>query len=265
MIAAVTALLFVGFPAIIHLARPPFHTLASSKPGFAHDTKVVTGIVGAAGILGVISAWIAAAQTFLSSKNPLEAAAVSRLRSFASSHKKLVINAVATVAGPVLVLTALLYCAYWASAYSPFSRGAGIAFFGGWLGALLVFALFWFRADVTAWSLFPFYRRRLSAAFVLERCPVDPEGTPTSSSVDGVDASERNYTTPYWLSEYQSDAIPEVIVCAAANISNYGETPTGTHVSSFTFSSRQIGGPLVRAKPTESLRRRLTTQERAGT
>lgn len=250
-IAAVTALIFIGFPAIIHLARAPYKNPGKLlQPAFAHNSKVATGVVGATGVLSVITAWLAAAQSFLTSKNPLETSAVSRLRTFASRHKVVVVNAVATVGGPVLVLIALLYWAYWASAYSPFRHGTGLAFFVSWLGALVVFVLFWFRADVTAWSLFPFYRRRLSAAFVLERGDADIKDTPTSSSVDGVVASERNYTTPYWLSTYQADEIPEVIICAAANISNYGETPTGTHVSSFTFSSLQIGGPLVGAEST---------------
>lgn len=269
--AGVAALLFIAFPTIIHLARPPFGVHGLTKPGYAHDSKTVTGAFGFTGVLGVIVAWLATAQRFLASTNPLESAVTNRLRSFAAQHKRLVINLVATVAGPILVTFALLYLAYWSSAYSPSQPGVGHKLLVGWLVALAVFAVFWIRADVTAWSLFPFYRRRLSSAFVLERHPSQPDSGPSSSRVYGVDARERDYARPYWLSDFQSDKIPEIIICAAANISTYGETPTGTHVSSFTFSSEQIGGPLVGATPTrdyeDALRPRATRaarQERHG-
>ncbi|MFI5035001.1 MAG: hypothetical protein ACHQFZ_02210 [Acidimicrobiales bacterium] len=248
--AGLAALLFIAFPTVIHLARPPFGVGGLTKPGYAHDSKVVTGSVGTAGILGVIVAWITAAKRFLASTNPLEAGTVGRLRAFATKHRKFVINLVATIAGPVLVIFILLYLAYWASAYSPLRHGVGQGLFRGWVVALFCLAVLWLRADVTAWSLFPFYRRRLSSAFVVERRPANLDDEPTASQVDGVVAHERNYATPCWLSDYQSDEIPEVIICAAANISTYGETPTGTHVTSFTFSSRQIGGPLVGAAST---------------
>lgn len=43
---------------------------------------------------------------------------------------------------------------------------------------------------------------------------------------------------------------PTLIVCAAANISEPGATPPGRRVTSFTFSCRTIGGPLVGAERT---------------
>jgi hypothetical protein len=53
------------------------------------------------------------------------------------------------------------------------------------------------------------------------------------------------------LSACQPHDFPEVIICAAANVSDWGETPSGSNVTSFTFSSKCIGGPLVGAWPTK--------------
>jgi hypothetical protein len=107
-----------------------------------------------------------------------------------------------------------------------------------------------YYADVTAWSLFPMYRNRLSAGFVLRRTRRFAEDRPSPTAVGDEDASERPYEKKYLLSHFQPDDYPELIVCAAANVSDYGATPSGSHVSSFTFSATCIGGPLVGARPT---------------
>ncbi|HUZ40846.1 MAG TPA: hypothetical protein VMU68_05590 [Acidimicrobiales bacterium] len=252
--AGVVALLFIGFPTVIHLARP---VIIRTVPGTARDTKVATSVVGLAGLFGVVLAWITTARRVLTSQSPVTSGVVGRLRTFVAKHKILLVNIVATIAGPILVLVILFYLTYWASAYSPFSNGVGHAIFWSWLVALGLFVALWLRADVTAWSLFPFYRRRLSASFILERDPANQDGPPSASRVQGVDASERDYATPYLLSAFQSDQIPEVIICAAANVSGYGATPTGSNVTSFTFSSEQIGGPLVQAVPTAAYEQAL--------
>jgi hypothetical protein len=48
---------------------------------------------------------------------------------------------------------------------------------------------------------------------------------------------------------------PTLIVCAAANVTDPGATPPGRWVTSFTFSARSIGGPLIGALRTKQFER----------
>ncbi len=41
--------------------------------------------------------------------------------------------------------------------------------------------------------------------------------------------------------------MPELVVCAAANVSRYGASPTGAAVTCFVFAESEIGGPVVGA------------------
>lgn len=99
------------------------------------------------------------------------------------------------------------------------------------VGALGAFALV---ADAHAWSLFPFYKERLSSAYLLHR----PAGDPT-----------RAEPVPYHeivpFSSLDPAAKPQLIACCAVNLSEYGVVPPGRRAASFTFSSTEIGGPLV--------------------
>ena len=124
---------------------------------------------------------------------------------------------------------------------------------------VLVWLFIWNFADVTAWSLYPMYRNRLSAGFVLRRFQRAPKDPPSPTALDDLDldADERPYGQQYWLSEFEPTGFPEVIICAAANIRNYGATSSGSHVSSFTFTSKSIGGPIVGAQPTAVYEKQL--------
>ena len=117
-----------------------------------------------------------------------------------------------------------------------------------------VFAVFLLFSDVTAWSLHPFYRRRLCTAFALKR--VRREGPEPGDF--GI-ALERDYRKLVPLSESGvepgSGALktwPTLVVCAAANVSDPGATPPGRSVTSFTFSPVAMGGPLVGGVRTEA-------------
>ena len=102
----------------------------------------------------------------------------------------------------------------------------------------------------------------LLAGFVLRRIKRF-DMSPSPTAVGDQDASERPYSRPYRLSEYQPEQFPEVIICAAANISDYGATPSGSHVTSFTFSSKWIGGPVVGAQLTEVYERAVGDRAQA--
>lgn len=130
-----------------------------------------------------------------------------------------------------------------------------------WLMAcvLLVLALL---IDQTRWSLHPFYKKRLAAAFAVRRARED--GVPT--------AAPYNYdevTDLHSHCSWQKDAgFPQVIFLTAANVSGQQVTPPGRKVLPYTMSGDWIGSPrlgwiraqaLPKAMP-HPLRLDLTTQ-----
>jgi hypothetical protein len=115
-----------------------------------------------------------------------------------------------------------------------------------WLGgALALLAVLYAISDLTAWSLHPFYRRRLASAFALKRVRA-PDGEPT--------AVEHPYDELVTLSDAQprDRDWPELLICAAANLSDEGATPPGRGATTFTFSPTSVGGPLVGYVDTET-------------
>jgi hypothetical protein len=128
------------------------------------------------------------------------------------------------------------------------------------LGALALFLFTCAMANLTTWSLHPFYKRRLCAAFALKRVrpsdlAEDPHAKPRVSiereEKEGI-AVERTFDTLVPLSQTALPARewPTLLVCAAANVSDPGATPPGRNVTSFTFSAETVGGPLIGAMST---------------
>jgi hypothetical protein len=89
--------------------------------------------------------------------------------------------------------------------------------------------------DQTRWSLAPFYKRRLASAFALRY-----QGNRRT-------AREREWREPTTLSLLAKahDDLPELLVCAAANLSSPEAAPPGRRAQSFVFSSTWVGGPAV--------------------
>jgi Patatin-like phospholipase len=128
-----------------------------------------------------------------------------------------------------------------------------------------VFVCLYALADLTTWSLHPFYRERLCSAFALKRVAL-PEGVPPISgdAAAGI-AVARDYDVPLMLSDTAiDDHWPELIVCAAANVSDDAATPPGRSVTSFTFSARHVGGPLVGQVATHELEGCCKDRQRAA-
>lgn len=159
-------------------------------------------------------------------------------------------------------------------------------------GALLLFAISYYFADMTTWSLHSFYRRRLCSAFALKRRPRNEpasgsstggltarvarfllalrshQGDKTNSPeppiarIEAGIAETRNYRRLVPMSDTAIDRgedgrqqWPTLLVCAAANISDTAATPPGRAVTSFTFSPTAMGGPLVGSVETRALER----------
>jgi hypothetical protein len=141
---------------------------------------------------------------------------------------------------------------------------------GEWLvwGVMaLLLGLMALYADVTSWSLHPFYKWRLSRTFAVFR---DKDG-------DGRHGAKgKAVVLPYHqlteLSMFAPDDIPldaegrrfpEVLVCAAVNVSDRGVTPPGTGALSWVFSPSRVGcdDPVVIPAPRPWWRRLLVPAE----
>ena len=134
----------------------------------------------------------------------------------------------------------------------------------GIIGVAAAFGLAWCFGDVTAWSLHPFYRRRLCTAFALKRVR-----RPAMKDDTFGEALEREYQRLVPLSDSGVEpgpgpgkTWPTLVVCAAANVSDPAATPPGRSVTSFTFSSIAMGGPLVGGVPTLAFEERITSRKR---
>lgn len=164
--------------------------------------------------------------------------------------------------GPLLLLAVVAVTMAVGIAQASGGVDWGLILTGG--GVLVVFfGLLYRHADLTTWSLHPYYKRRLSSVFSLKRIRVEDLSpkekrrvealAAQSGSEDGI-AVERYYDQLVPLSmtalSEESDGNrrwPTLLVCAAANVSDPGATPPGRTVTSFTFSANTAGGPLVGA------------------
>jgi hypothetical protein len=221
-------------------------------PVSTQAAKTATAAVASLGLFGLFVSWITVARKLVATPTPLEKGIANSLRGFAARHRTFLINLVATVAGPLLVLALVVLLAYAGSAHPPgWSDGGHRWELLLWAGCSVVLVVMWWLVDVTQSSLYPIYRRRLSSAFVLGRTDrVDPT-TPSPTALGNQDAVARPYSIPYLLTDLGSDDIPEILICASANISDYGLTPSGSNVTSFVFSKKWIGGPLIGAVSTD--------------
>lgn len=166
--------------------------------------------------------------------------ALGAFRALFAKHRSLLAMFVGAVVGPVLLIGVFLYLTSGAA-----SDGVGWTAVLVWLFALALFAVLYSWADLTQWSMHPFYRRALASAFALKRVRKESDGE--------IEAEEVSYDEPLRLSQAQPQNWPELIVCAAANVSDLGATPTGRNATPFTFSHTEIGGPLVGWVPTGDL------------
>jgi hypothetical protein len=157
-------------------------------------------------------------------------AAAGALRAFVARKRSYFALAAGAVAGPLAVAAPIIWSAN-DTAVGGFSA-SDAKLLAVLLGAAI---LAWLVVDLNQWSLHPYYRRRLSSAFFVHR--------------DGPDrVQEWPYDAPLRVSTIDSGArFPDLIVCAAANVSDVGATPPGRSATPFTFCRQDIGGPLVSA------------------
>jgi hypothetical protein len=154
---------------------------------------------------------------------------------------KWLVRALPYVAGFILAAIAVLVLAVFTSqAAAAGIRGEGTIFgidgaleLTAFLIAAGVLAVIYLTGDQTRWSLAPFYKRRLASAFALQ--------------AEGDTVSERDWSQPTTLSRFARPHpdLPELLVCAAANLSDPEAAPPGRRAQSFVFSAEWVGGPQV--------------------
>jgi hypothetical protein len=179
----------------------------------------------------------------------------------------IVAAALATVAGPLIAIVIFVRVVLGGATKGP--GGRTIAWTTGdcsltscthrfffdwfwWLLAAVITLLALWQMDVVALSLHSTYKRRLFRCFGLRRL----------RSSDGTErCDQRPYSYPYPMSETfpftrapngqvpgvvrQPDArFPELLVCAALNVSDRGKTAAGAKVLPWVFSAKRIGVPI---------------------
>jgi hypothetical protein len=177
------------------------------------------------------------------------------LASLAPRVRFVVVYGAAWVLGPLLVFGMLVAATMVQVESTRLAVQLGVP-----LAALVVLFLFSRFADLNSWSLHPFYRHRLCTAFALRR--IWREGDPDAGHAEARKEGEfvplsRTSVIPQ-VPPYQSGDWPTLIVCAAANVSDPGACPPGRGVTSFTFSAKEMGGPLVGGVETEEFERALS-------
>lgn len=156
---------------------------------------------------------------------------VGAVRGFMAKNKSLMAYFAGAVIGPLALLGSFMI----------FVRGAARDGLSGsqfwwWAGISLAFLISYMCADLTSWSPHPFYERALWSAFGLHRVRTGA----------GPVAEVLPYDKNIQMSEIPPSpgVLPELVICAAANVSDAGMTPPGRNATWFTFSAHEIGGPM---------------------
>jgi hypothetical protein len=196
-------------------------------------------------VLGVLITYVATLATFIRRKKVLDGA--GGLLGWGGGRRGRGASTVGAVPGGALqlilvVVTVVLLGAGWlvlaaSVAAVATAADAGAAFWLTTAGILVVLAALGGLLDQTSLSLHPFYRRQLAAAFAARRVVRGKDGH--------VVADPYPYGERTSLPEYgkRAGGFPEVVFAAAANLT--GEHRAPLNATSFTFSSRWVGGPDV--------------------
>jgi hypothetical protein len=273
LLAVLSGAVLVGLPVLLSLYRafgtviPAPHTTRHLAGGVTLPPKGETAsggtstttvaVAGAGGLLTLGSAVLLQLRAeWTEAKKLIDDAGAAKkwVSKLSPALKRALAYAIAGLVGPALALALALESMSVAIGFPHPETRWGVTG-----GAILVFAVAYFFADLTTWSLHSYYRRRLCSAFALKRRARSDEAPPIATLEAGV-AEARNYRRLVPLSDTAIDAgddgrqqWPTLLVCAAANISDTAATPPGRAVTSFTFSPTAMGGPLVGSVKTRTL------------
>jgi hypothetical protein len=233
-LAAAVGMLVVlyGLPQLLFTLRSLTRAQTEAVSTVAENPQLATGVGLTAALLAALSQVAVNLRNVRSLQHRVEGSA-TWYRSLGERAQKVVVALVGTVAGPLAILAALVLVVDTSVGADAPQRSVAFA-----VSAALLLAV-WRFSDLTAWSLHPFYKRKLATAFAVRR--VDgPQGS---------HAEEIPYDDPLPLSECTRERIeehtgypfPELRICAAVNVSDGGMTPPGSAVTSFVFSPTEVG------------------------
>jgi hypothetical protein len=274
MLAAALALLLLAMPYLVDWIDGSPEQTETVAPSSGH----VAPKIGAA-LLALIAGVIAQLGHLLSSKEAKEGMGKARkaIGKLGTGARLALAYVAAALAGPFLLLAVVTLTLAVGLGQASSGR-VDLGLIGVGTAVLAVWAIVYALADLTTWSLHPYYKRRLSSAFALKRiAAADLEGSererveaivPDAGPDDPGIAVERDFDklvplSETALSEAQAKEWPTLLVCAAANVSDTGATPPGRRVTSFTFSAHSVGGPLVGAVATWEMERPFESREEA--
>ena len=258
--AALAWLAVIGFPFVLVAVRWLLNpAVATQRVG---QTTARLGVAAGAGGGLSLAVGLSQIRRLWAGRPRLPDVPTGGISGFLLRHKSLVLNALASIAGPLLVggtFVALATSAAGAAARGGTRWGTDIEW---WIFLVVILAGLWLVGDLNAWSPHSYYYERLGSVFAVGRQAAgrpDPRltGSADPSSLvtwqgEAVGALPWNLENPeLQLARAQPGRFPEVLICACANVSDYGSIPTGFNATSFVFSSRMVGGPLVGAVPTD--------------
>ncbi|MEZ5234805.1 MAG: hypothetical protein R2749_19190 [Acidimicrobiales bacterium] len=241
--AALSAAVLLALPAAVVAVPRAVDALAGLLPGLAAPAANTPSSWAdmAPGALGFVVVAGASLRTYLQRRSTQPGRLLRWTR------------VLAALAVPLVALVLFVDLVELAAANGPFGHFAGLGLglvavpdWLRWIGVLALLVALWRLADAHAWSMYPFYKERLQAAYVLER--------------RGGRATPIPYAEPIWFSDHPDlgGGGPQLVVCAAANLSDAGKVPPGRRSVSFTFSSTEVGGPQVGYLATTDLERVLS-------
>ncbi len=260
-------MLVVAIPWLVHEVPTAVARLVTALPG--PDTDL--GETGAANTTTIIggSALLVVATVARMLRGPVLAAA----RRWPMVISKLVVAAVLVVVPFLLLISQIELAA--ANGPSGHLVDFGATSTSRWadvlraipdvvrLMAAMGILLAWrYALDAHATSLFPYYKRRLSESFAVERKrngDTLAREVPYEVELAWTDVDEipvKGYGR-FHLGGGVRKQRPELVLCCAVNAYGAGEVATGRRCSSFTFSPTVIGGPDVGYLRTEDYLCRL--------
>jgi hypothetical protein len=230
LVAAVAWAIFVlGLPQL--LAWLHRITVATDDPNEAGQHLGAFSLAGIAGVLASVAGVVGPMLRWVRSGLVDSEQPQSRVGKFLRGLWKWALNLLMLISIPLVLLGAFVFFAMKAAADPPVpgaDSGAGAIWLWAGLagGSILFLALAHRLADLNRWSLHAIYEERLTDAFGVERCP---PGAPDSTAVG--DEAARTRLEPLPLSQSQPANFPEVLVCATANVFQYGIAPTARRSS----------------------------------
>lgn len=279
---SVRALVLAGVLALLLLALPYLVEWLEGSRGrgeTVNPSREKTGVGFSAGLIALLAGVAAQLTHLLSSKTAVQDAgrAQKAFSKLGSAARVALGYLAAALAGPLLLFAVVAVTLATGLGHAANDGHVDLSSIEVGLVILAAFAVVYRFADLTTWSLHPFYKRRLSSAFALKRVAatdLSEEEKQRFELIEGDGATaagvavERDFDELVTLSDTalagaEAGEWPTLLVCAAANISDSAATPPGRGVTSFTFSARTVGGPLVGAVATWELENAFQSREEA--